>query len=340
MHGGCEAFFGYPITPQNEVPELLSDWMPREGRVFLQAESEVASVNMVYGAAAAGHRVMTSSSSPGISLMMEGVSYCAGARLPCVLVNVMRGGPGLGNIAASQADYFQAVKGGGHGDYHCIVLAPWSVQEMFDLPRMAFELADRYRVPVIVLADAVLGSMLEPAEIPDRIPPVAVAHKPWATTGRGDRKSRNVVNSLYLEPQELAEHNETLQQTYREIQRRELRFDARMIDDAEHLVVAYGIAARIALSAITTLRDNGLRFGLLRPISLFPFPTKAIASQLDHVKSLHVFELSAGQMVEDVRLAVNGRRPVAFFGQMGGVVPTPDELVKNLRQQITQQGAF
>ena len=333
IHGGCEAFFGYPITPQNEIPELLSDLMPRFGRVFLQAESEVASINMVYGAAAAGHRVMTSSSSPGISLMMEGLSYCAGARLPCVLVNVMRGGPGLGNIAASQSDYFQAVKGGGHGDYRCIVIAPWNVQEMFEFPALALELADKYRMPAFVLTDAVLGSMLEPAAIPDEPPPVPKTDKPWATRGRGDRTHKNVANSLYLDVDELSEHNELLQRTYREVMDNEVRWDGRQLEDAEHVIVAYGISARVALSALAILRKAGLKFGLFRPISLFPYPSDALRELSGRVKSMHVFELSAGQMLEDVRLAVAERVPVEFFGKMGGVLPTPDELVDVLRSQ-------
>ncbi|RMF73883.1 MAG: 3-methyl-2-oxobutanoate dehydrogenase subunit VorB [Planctomycetota bacterium] len=333
IHGGCEAFFGYPITPQNEIPELLSDLMPRYGRVFLQAESEVASINMVYGAAAAGHRVMTSSSSPGISLMMEGLSYCAGARLPCVLVNVQRGGPGLGNIAAAQGDYFQAVKGGGHGDYRCIVLAPWNVQEMFEFPALAFDLADRYRMPAFVLADAVLGSMLEPAEIPPEPPPVRKIDKPWATTGRGNRTYKNVANSLYLDIDELSAHNESLQKVYAEVAANEVRWDGRQLDDAEHVIVAYGISARVALSAMTTLRRAGLKFGLFRPITLFPFPIGELRELATRCKSFHVFELSAGQMVEDVRLAVEQRAPVEFFGKMGGVLPTPDELADVLRRQ-------
>ncbi len=334
LHGGCEAFFGYPITPQNEVPELLSDLLPRHDRVFLQAESEVASINMVYGAAAAGHRVMTSSSSPGISLMMEGLSYCAGARLPCVLVNVMRGGPGLGNIAASQSDYFQAVKGGGHGDYRSVVLAPWKVQEMFELTRDAFDIADRYRMPVFVLADAVLGSMLEPAEIPEQVPPVPRVDKPWATIGRGQRAHKNVVNSLFLQPEDLARHNQVLQDAYAEAEAAEVRHDGRRLEDARHVVVAYGVAARVALTAVAALRSAGVPVGLLRPVTLWPFPTEELAALAERVDSFHVFELSAGQMVEDVRLAVNGRRPVEFFGRMGGLLPTPEDLATALQAQI------
>lgn len=323
--GGLDCFFGYPITPQNEIPEILSDVMPRLGRVFLQAESEVASINMVYGAAAAGHRAMTTSSGPGISLMMEGLSYIAGARLPCLIVNIMRGGPGLGNIAPSQGDYFQACKGGGHGDYHNIVLAPWNVQEMFDFPSLAFDLSERYRVPGFILADAVLGAMLEPAVVPSEFPPVPRAERPWATTGRGTRDHKNVVNSLWLDPNELCAHCEELQAAYLEA-RREVRFDARQVDDAEIVVIAYGISARLAYSAVRVLRQRGKRVGLLRPITLYPFPTEAIAELATRVKSLLVVELSSGQMLEDVRLAVEGRCPVHFFGRMGGVLPSPEEL--------------
>lgn len=330
VHGGCEAFFGYPITPQNEIPEIMSGLMPKLGRVFIQAESEVASINMIYGAAGAGHRAMSSSSSPGISLMMEGLSYIAGAQLPCLLVNVMRGGPGLGNIAPSQSDYFQAVKGGGHGDYRCIVLAPWNVQEMFEFPALAFELADRYRMPSILLADAVLGSMLEPASVPDAFPPVPHQDKPWAAGGRGQRGYKNVTNSLRLNPEELCRHNEALQSVYREAAAREVRYDERLIDDAEVVVVAYGISARCALSAVRQLRAHGHKVGMLRPISLWPFPTAPLRELARRVRGFLVFELSGGQMVEDVQLAVNGRAPVHFFGKMGGVLPTPEEIAERI----------
>ena len=331
VHGGCDAFFGYPITPQNEVPEVMSWLMPKYGRVFLQAESEVASINMIYGAAGAGKRAMSSSSSPGISLMMEGLSYIAGAELPCVLVNVQRGGPGLGNIAPSQSDYFQAVKGGGHGDYCCIVLAPWNAQEMYDHPRMAFDLADKYRVPVIILSDAVLGSMLEPARIPEEPPPLTVPPKDWASSGRMGRRHKNVINSLYLEPEELSDHNEKLQARYATIRAAEKRFDTRLVDDAEFLIVAYGICARIGFSAAKLARQRGLKVGLFRPVTLWPFPSEALDDHMQRVRGALVYELSAGQMVEDVRLAAPGR-PVRFFGKMGGVLPSPaqvcDEILK------------
>lgn len=334
VHGGLEAFFGYPITPQNEIPEILSGLLPSLGRVFLQAESEVASINMVYGASSAGHRTMTSSSSPGISLMMEGLSYIAGARLPCVIINVMRGGPGLGNIAPSQADYFQACKGGGHGDFHSLVLAPWNVQEMFELPALAFDLADRYRTPVFILADAVLGSMLEPAVVPDTIPPLQKVSKEWATVGRGRRAVKNVVNSLFLDPEELSAHNERLQSTYREA-RREIRYDTRYTEDAEYLLVAFGIAARVGLSAVRLLRKQGVRIGLLRPITLFPFPSESIATIGKQVRKTFVFEMNSGQMVEDVRLAMGERCPVEFYGRMGGILPGPDELAERIRSRMS-----
>lgn len=336
--GGLDCFFGYPITPQNEIPEILSGLLPRLGRVFLQAESEVASINMVYGAAAAGHRTMTTSSGPGISLMMEGLSYIAGARLPCLIVNVMRGGPGLGNIAPSQGDYFQACKGGGHGDYHNIVLAPWNVQEMFDFPALAFELAERYRVPAFILTDAVLGAMLEPAVVPTEFPQLPRPVRPWATTGRGTRDHKNVVNSLWLDPYELCQHCDELQAAYREA-RCEVRFDEHETEDAEIVIVAFGIAARLAYSAVRMLRRQGKRVGLFRPVTLFPYPSDQIAKIATRVRSLLVFELNSGQMLEDVRLAVEGRCPVRFFGKMGGVLPAPEEIVEVVLDSLKEGGA-
>jgi 2-oxoglutarate ferredoxin oxidoreductase subunit alpha len=331
LHGGCDAFFGYPITPQNEVPEIMSVILPAHGRVFLQAESELASINMVYGAAAAGKRAMSSSSSPGISLMMEGLSYMAGAELPCVIINVQRGGPGLGNIAASQSDYFQACKGGGHGDFQMIVLAPWTVQEMYEFTRDAFDLADKYRVAAFVLTDAVLGSMLEPAEIPEQVPEVAPPPKPWATTGRNGRGKPNVVNSLYLDPQVLSDHNDKLQAVYRRIREEEQRFDTRYAEDAEVLVVAYGICARLGLSAVKLARREGIKAGLFRPITLNPFPYQALGELMGRMHGVLAFELSAGQMVEDVRLAAPANCRVEFFGRMGGVLPPPTEVCQQIR---------
>ncbi|MCB9850112.1 MAG: 3-methyl-2-oxobutanoate dehydrogenase subunit VorB [Phycisphaerales bacterium] len=327
--GGCDAFFGYPITPQNEVPEILSSEMPRHGRVFLQAESEVASINMVYGAAAAGLRAMTSSSSPGISLMMEGMSYIAGAELPCLVVNVMRGGPGLGSIAASQADYFQAVKGGGHGDYRCIVLAPWNVEEMYAFPGIAFDMADRYRNPAMILADGVLGQMMEPACIPSEPPAASHPEKPWAANGRNGRSHKNVANSLVIDPHELRDHNRKLQAKYQQMQA-ECKWDTRLADDAEIIVVAYGITARIAFSACKLARKRGIKAGLFRPITLYPFPAKPLLETAANAKSLLVVELSSGQMVEDVRLTINGKQPVAFYGEMGGVIPSPAEVCERI----------
>ncbi len=331
--GGCDCFFGYPITPQNEVPEVLSYEMPKRGRVFVQAESEVASINMVYGAAAAGKRAMTSSSSPGISLMMEGVSYIACAELPCLIVNVMRGGPGLGSITPSQGDYFQACKGGGHGDYHCIVLAPWNVQEMYEFPALGFELADRYRCPAMILADGVLGAMMEPATIRDDDAPPDVPEKPWATSGRNGRNHKNIVNSLVIEPYGLRDHNLKLQAKYAKMQC-ETRWDTRHTDDAEILLVAYGIAARLALSACKLARKQGVNAGLLRPITLYPFPSDAIVECAAGKKRVLVVELSSGQMVEDVRLAINGKVPVDFYGEMGGVIPSPADICRKIMEAV------
>lgn len=327
--GGCDCFFGYPITPQNEIPELLSSEMPRFGRVFLQAESEVASINMVYGAAGAGMRAMTSSSSPGISLMMEGLSYIAGAELPCLVVNVMRGGPGLGSISPSQGDYFQAVKGGGHGDYRCIVLAPWNVQEMYSFPALAFEMADRYRNPAMILADGVLGQMMEPAAIPDEPPKVSKPDKPWAACGRNGRAHKNVINSLVIDPYELRDHCLHLQAKYQQMQA-ECKWDTRLVEDAEVLVVAYGISARLAYSACKLARKRGVKAGLFRPITLYPFPAKPLREVAEGKQRILTVELSGGQMVEDVRLTMNGSVPVDLYGEMGGVIPTPAEVCEKI----------
>ncbi len=329
IKAGCQLYFAYPITPQSELPQLLARRMPEEGRVFLQAESEVAAINMVYGAAGAGARVMTSSSSPGISLKQEGISYIAGAELPCVIVNIVRGGPGLGGIQPAQSDYFQATKGGGHGDYRLIVLAPASVQEMVDLTALAFDLADKYRNPVMVLGDGVLGQMMEPVEFGDIKP--TIPSKPWATTGRKGR-DRNVINSLYLDPNKLEEHNWHLQAKYRRIEEEEVRCDTYNLDDAQLIIVAYGISARIARTAIEMARADGIAAGLLRPITLFPFPIEAIARAAEKARVFLSLELSAGQMVEDVRLAVNGKRPVHFYGRTGGIIPTPQEVYEEIKK--------
>lgn len=321
---GCRHYFGYPITPQSELIEYMAKRMPQVNGVFVQAESEIAAINMVYGAAAAGARVMTSSSSPGISLKQEGISYIAGSQLPCVIVNIQRGGPGLGSIQPGQADYFQATKGGGHGDYRNIVLAPNSVQEMADITIEAFDLADKWRNAVMILGDGALGQMMEPVEFKESTSkPV---DKPWATTGRLGRTKPNIVNSLYLQPDLMEKHNHVLQDKYAKIEAVETRWENLQTDDAEIIVVAYGITSRIATTAINKARAAGIKVGMLRPISLWPFPTQPIAALADQAKAFVVFEMSAGQMVEDVRLAVNGKRPVFFHGRTGGMLPTPKEL--------------
>lgn len=331
VRAGCRFFFGYPITPQTEVPEYMSWRMPEIGGCYLQAESEVAAINMVYGAAGTGVRVMTSSSSPGISLKQEGISYIAGAELPCVIINVVRGGPGLGGIQASQGDYFQATKGGGHGDYHCVVFAPASVQETIDLMGRAFDTADKYRTPVMIIADGIIGQMMEPVELPDmKEYVVSPAEKPWAATGwkPGDKKQRAVVNSLYIEIEELAELTDRLQARYELIRRDEAMHEEYNLEGAEIVICAYGTVARICKAAIDELKQEGINVGLVRPITLWPFPEKAVkdAVGLSGVKAALTVELSAGQMVEDVRLAVNGAVPVEFLGHSGSQMPTVEEI--------------
>lgn len=328
IRAGCKYFFGYPITPQSELPEYMARRLPQVGGVFLQAESEVSAINMVFGAAGAGARVMTSSSSPGISLKQEGISYIAGAELPCVIVNMVRGGPGLGGIQPSQADYFQATKGGGHGDYRLLVLAPASVQEMVDLVMEAFDLADKYRNPVMILGDGVLGQMMEPLTFRERkengLPP-----KAWATTGARGRKP-NLISSIYLDPEVLEQHNWKLQRKYQEMIAGEIRYEAVDTEDADYLMVAYGTTARVVKSAMIQARQAGVKVGLIRPITLFPFPYEAIGKAAERVKAVLAVEMSAGQMVEDVRLGVNGRRPVKFYGRTGGMVPTPREVFEQI----------
>lgn len=332
LDAGCRAFFGYPITPQNQVPDYFALHMPEVGGVFLQAESEIAAINMVYGAAAAGVRVMTSSSSPGISLKQEGISYLAESGLPCVIANIMRGGSGLGNIAPSQADYLQAVKGGGHGDYRTLVLAPWSVQEMYDLTRDSFELADRYRNPVLLLGDALLGQMMEPMVLPTGvIDPATLPRKPWATDGATGR-AKNIINSLYIKPPDLERVNLEMQARYQQAAEHETRFATENLDEAEFAVIAYGTSARVAVTAIEQAGREGLRVGLLRPISLFPFPTQAIIELASRVKAILVVEMSLGQLVDDVRLAVEGRCPVRFFGRTGGIIISPEEVLAAIHE--------
>jgi 2-oxoglutarate ferredoxin oxidoreductase subunit alpha len=329
IQAGCDAYFGYPITPQAELLEWMARRMPELGRAFVQAESEVAAINMALGAAATGARVLVSSSSPGISLMAEGMSYMAGSEVPMVLVNVMRGGPGLGSIGPSQSDYFQMVKGHGHGDYRTPVLAPSSIAEAIALVPDAFELAERYRTPVILLTDGALGQAMEPVVPAYRTPPRK--HRDWVTDGAAGRKPR-VVRSLHLRPEDLEDHNRHLQAKYHAIERSEVRWAGEMLEDAELVVVAYGTAARVARTAIRRAREGGLRAGLFRPISLWPFPSNVLAELAGRVRGLLVVELSAGQMVEDVRLAVEGRAPVAFHGRTGGMVPAPDEVLGALRR--------
>ncbi|WP_079507750.1 3-methyl-2-oxobutanoate dehydrogenase subunit VorB [Mesobacillus jeotgali] len=325
VHAGCKYFFGYPITPQSELVAYMARRLPEVGGLFLQAESEVAAINMVYGAAGTGVRVMTSSSSPGFSLKQEGISYLVGAELPALIVNVVRGGPGLGNIQPAQSDYFQVTKGGGHGDYHTPVLAPSTLQEIIDLTSAAFDIADRYRTPVILLGDGMLGQMMEPVEFQD-LSEREHEEKEWATTGtRGDGKPR-IITSLELNADALEKRNEHLQKKFALIKQNEVRYETYETEDAEYIVTAYGTAARIAMNAINKARKNGLKIGMIRPITLWPFPELPFVETRDRVKGYLSVEMSAGQMVEDVRLAVNGRAPVSFFGRTGGVVPTQEEI--------------
>lgn len=338
IRAGCEAYFGYPITPQTEALEHMSARMPELGRVFLQAESEVAAINMVYGAATAGVRVMSSSSSPGVSLMMEGLSYIAGSEVPVVLVDIMRGGPGLGNIAPSQGDYFQMVKGGGHGDYRQIVLAPATIQELIDLTVEAFDIAERYRCIVVVLADGSLGQMMEPAELPPMQEVRKREDRPaWALTGAKDRDP-NVISSIYINPAEEEVFNQKLVDKQKVIEANEIRFEQSDLEDADIAIIAFGTAGRIAQSAIRQAQEEGMKVGLLRPISLYPFPSKAIKDIAAKVKRVLVVEMNAGQMVEDVRLAIEGAVPVDFFGRMGGMVPLPDEVYDQIRETYAKIG--
>lgn len=336
---GVDGYFGYPITPQSEVLETLAEQKPWEttGMVVLQAESEVAAINMVYGGAGSGKMVMTSSSSPGVSLKQEGISYIAGAELPCLIVNVMRGGPGLGTIQPSQADYFQTVKGGGHGDYRLIALAPASVQEMADFVGLAFDLAFKYRNPAIILADGVIGQMMEkvvlPKPRPRRTEEEIIAQCPWATTGRKNRQP-NIITSLELNPEVMEQRNIHLQQKYAEIEANEVRYEEIDCEDAEYLIVAFGSSARIAQKAMEHAREEGIKVGLLRPITLWPFPKKALLERSKQVKGILVVELNSGQMIEDVKLAVACSVQVEHFGRLGGIVPDPDEVIEALKAKL------
>jgi len=331
VRAGCKRYFGYPITPQNEIPEFMSRRLPQAGGTFIQAESEIAAINMVYGASAVGERAMTSSSSPGISLMQEALSFMAASELPAVVVNMQRGGPGLGNISPSQADYFQAVKGGGHGDYHLLVYAPASIQEIVDLTVLAFEKADEYRNPVMILGDGVLGQMMEPVDMPD-IRPNEKA-KPWALTGANNRPGR-VIRSLFMLPGEdgmLEQRNYQLQAKYDRMAEHDVLCETLHMEDAELAVVAFGTSARIAKTAVRLMREEGIRVGLIRPITLFPFPAKIIAKAAETVQRFLVVEMNMGQMVEDVRLAVNGSAEVSFHGRPGGAIVAVEDIVKMLR---------
>jgi 2-oxoglutarate ferredoxin oxidoreductase subunit alpha len=334
IRAGAMVFFGYPITPQNETPEYFSRRMPELGRVFLQAESEVAAINMVYGAACTGTRAITTSSSPGISLMQEGFSYIANTNVPCVVVNAMRGGPGLGDIAPAQADYFQSTKGGGHGDYHSIVIAPHTVQEEADLMFDAFELADKYRIMVVVLVDGLLGQMMEPVEFKNWVDVKKFKTPEWATVGQGDRAQRNILISFDILAEGLEKMNLVLQNKYAKIRENEVRFEEYKMDDAEYAITAFGTVARIAKTTIELARKEGLRVGLIRPITLYPFPEKVIENRASNVKFFFDTEMNEGQMLEDVKLAVNGKKPVYFHGRLGGIVPTAEEILDEFKKHL------
>ncbi len=337
IRAGCRYFFGYPITPQNEIPEYMSRRLPEVGGVYLQAESEVSAINMVFGAAGAGARVLISSSSPGISLMQEGISYIAGAELPCVIINVVRGGPGLGGILPAQSDYFQATRGGGHGDYYLIVLAPHDLQEAVDLVMLAFELADKYRNPVMVFADGFLGQMMEPVEFKKEIDPSALPPKKWAV-GEAKGRERNLIKTLYLDPKELEAHNLKLKRKYEEITRNEVRYETYMMDDAEIAITAYGTSARIAKTAIGVLRKKGIKAGLIRPITLFPFPYKVYENFVNQLKYMLVVEMSMGQFIHDVEFAVKDKIRLGFLGHAGGVTPTYEEMIDLILAESGKEG--
>lgn len=325
---GCRHYFGYPITPQTEVAAYMSKRMPKIGGTFLQAESEISAINMVYGVAGAGFRVMTSSSSPGISLKQEGISYIAGADLPALIVNVQRGGPGLGGIQPSQSDYFQATKGGGHGDYHLIVLAPASVQEMADLTMNAFDLADKYRMPVMLLADGTMGQMMEPVSLPS--PVTEKIEKPWAVTGTKGERKHNIINSLYLNPEQLEKTNFERFEKYKSIEENEVKYEEFMTEDADVIVVAFGIAARVSKNAVRMAREKGIKAGLIRPITLWPFPKKALFNAAKTAKAFISVELSMGQMIEDVELAIRCSRPVYLCNRAGGMIPSPEQVLDSI----------
>jgi len=336
IRAGCRHYFGYPITPQTEIAAYMAKKMPKIGGVFLQAESEIASINMVYGAAAAGMRVMTSSSSPGISLKAEGLSYIAGSDVPALVVNVQRGGPGLGGIQPSQSDYFQATKGGGHGDYRMIVLAPASVQEMASLTIKGFDLADKYLMTSMILADGTIGQMMEPITFEDT--EVKTYEKPWALTGTKCQRKHNIVNSLYLKPDELEKKNFDRFERYKIVEENEAMWEEYMMEDAEYCVVAFGIASRVAKNAVVAARKEGIKVGLIRPITLWPFPKKALRAAADQVKAFLSVELNMGQMIEDVRLYTECKKPVSLCCRCGGMIPSPEEVLESIRAM--QKGAM
>ena len=336
IQAGCKHFFGYPITPQSEIPEYMSKRLPEVGGIYLQAESEVAAINMLFGAAGAGERVMTSSSSPGISLMQEGISYLAGAELPCVIVNIMRGGPGLGGIQPSQSDYFQATKGGGHGDYHLLVLAPHTVQEAVSLTMESFDLADKYRNPVMILGDGYMGQMMEPVEFEKRTQ-VSLPMKGWALTGAKGRPP-NLIKSLYLDPEALEEHNLKINGKVQEMIKEEVRVENYLVEDAEVIIVAFGTVARIAKTAIKGLRAKGVKVGMVRPITVFPFPYETFEAIAEKVSKILVVEMNLGQMVEDVKLGVCGKAQIRFYGRTGGIVPSYDEIALEVEKFVGADG--
>ncbi len=336
IRGGCRFYAGYPITPQNEIPEYMSWRLPQVGGHFIQAESEVAAINMVYGSAGAGGRAMTSSSSPGVSLKQEGISYICGAELPCVIINMVRSGPGLGGIQPAQGDYFQAVKGGGHGDYKMLVYGPCSVQECVDLLYDAWDKAEKYRLPVMILGDGMLGQIMEAVTLPEMKDPATFPKKEWATDGTGFGKTRRIINSLYIVPDELEAMNHKLQKVYDEMCENETMVEEYLVDDAEIVITAYGTVARIAKSAVDMLRADGVKAGLIRPITLYPFPKASFAkvANEDNVKEIVAVELSMGQYIEDVKLEVAGKKPVRFFGRSGGNVMTPEDIVEFIKKEV------
>lgn len=333
IQAGCKHFFGYPITPQNEIPAYMAKKLPKIGGAFVQAESEVSAINMVYGAAGAGARVMTSSSSPGISLKQEGISYIAGAELPCMIVNIVRGGPGLGSIQPAQSDYFQATKGGGHGDYHMVVLAPATLQEAVDLVMEGFDIADQYRNPVMILGDGMLGQMMEPVEF-SAYKSRDLSPKTWATTGYDGSRERNIINSLYIDPKALEEHVQKIYKKYEAIRENEVKVECYNCENAEIIVAAYGTTARIVKKVIQMAEEEGIDVGLIRPITLWPFPESTFSQWADreNVKAFLSVEMSMGQMIEDVRLGVGGKKPVYFYGRTGGMVPHPDAILEEIKR--------